>query len=115
MADSKEYMHSEGNLHISEDVIVSAVIGAAKEIEGVYAIAPAPAVSNYVKKGGTKAVKVTESDGALSVALSLTVNYGVSIPQLAEQVQQAVASSVEAMTGYRVSKVDILVSGIHLD
>lgn len=115
MAESKEYLHTEGNLHISEDVVISVVIGTAKEIEGVYAVAPATAVSNYMKKGGNRGVKVTFSDGELIVDMSMIVQYGVRIPELAEKVQQAVAASVEAMTGYRVAQVNIQVTGVHLN
>ena len=119
MADNKEYMHREGNLHISEDVVTAIVIGAAKEIEGVFAVTPLANVSSYMKKNGKAAnrgVKITaDEEGLLSIDLSLTVNYGGVIPELAEKVQQAVASSVEAMTGYRVAAVNVNVIGVHLD
>lgn len=119
MADSKEYMHGEGNLHIAEDVVVSIVIGAAKEIEGVFSVTPQANVSSYMKKGGKNAnrgVKITSLEsGELSVDLNLTVNYGVVIPEIAEKVQQAVASAVEAMTGYHVAAVNVSVIAVHLD
>lgn len=119
MAENKEYMHGEGNLHISEDVVTAIVIGAAKEIEGVYSVTPLANVSSYMKKGGKNAnrgVKITTGeDGILVIDLNLTVNYGTVIQELAEKVQQAVASSVEAMTGYRVTAVNVNVIGVHLD
>ena len=118
MAENKEYMHGEGNLHIAEDVVMSIVIGAAKEIEGVFSVTPQANVSSYMKKGGKNAnrgVKITAGeDGLLSIDLNLTVNYGTVIPELAEKVQQAVASSVEAMTGCAVSAVNIHVGGVTL-
>ena len=119
MAENKEYMHGEGNLHISEDVVTSIVIGAAKEIEGVFSVTPQANVSSYMKKGGKNAnrgVKITAGeDGLLSIDLNLTVNYGIVIPELAEKVQLAVASSVEAMTGSHVAAVNVNVIAVHLD
>ena len=119
MAENKEYMHGEGNLHISEDVVVSIVIGAAKEIEGVFSVTPQANVSSYMKKGGKNAnrgVKIAaQEDGTLAIDLNLTVNYSTVIPEIAEKVQQAVASSVEAMTGYHVAAVNVNVIAVHLD
>ena len=119
MAESREYMQREGSLHISEDVVTAIVIGAAKEIEGVFSVAAPGSVSSYMKKGtknAGRAVKISmDAENCLIIDLPLTVNYGAVIPELAEKVQQAVLSSVEAMTGYHVAAVNINVAGVHLD
>ena len=118
MAENKEYMNApdeSGNIHISEDVVASIAISAAKEVDGVHNIIPAGNVSDFMKKGGARGVRITMEDGALTIDLFVVVNYGVIIPEVAQKVQNSVASSVEAMTGYPVQAVNVHVTGVNLD
>ena len=121
MTDSKYMTLSEehGSIKISEEVISAIAVGAAREVEGV-----ADMVSNLTgsvsdlmnnKKGaqkGTKGVKIDMSGAALTLTLSLTITYGHAVREVAENVQKAVATAVEAMTGCPVEQVNVHVSGI---
>ncbi len=121
MTDSKYMTLAEefGSIKISEEVIAAIAVGAAREVEGV-----ADMVNNLTgsvsdlmtnKKGaqkGTKGVKIDMSGAAMTLTLSLAVRYGCVVRDVAESVQKAVASAVEAMTGCPVEQVNVHVSGI---
>jgi len=121
MTDSK-YMtlpEEHGNIKIAEEVIAAIAVGAAREVEGVADILNnfSGSVSDLVtnKKGaqkGTKGVKIDMTGAALSLTLFLAVKYGFAIQDVAGNVQKAVASAVEAMTGCPVETVNIHVGGI---
>jgi uncharacterized alkaline shock family protein YloU len=55
-------------------------------------------------------VEVGQEEAALD--LTLTAEYGKSIPQLAEAVRRNVANRVESLVGLRVTEVNITVSNI---
>ena len=64
---------------------------------------------------GLKGVRISVSEeNQLTLDLYLTVNYGVSIPETAENAQKAVATAVEDMTGCKVSAVNAHVGGVSI-
>lgn len=125
MADNKDYMtlaEENGNLHISEEVIASIAVGAVREVEGVSGMmtnlgGSVTDLLNNKKNAhkGVKNVKIEMAEGSLSLDLYLTVRYGFSIPEVAENAQKAVASAVEAMAGCTVSAVNVHVGAITFD
>ena len=112
MGDNKEYMtlpEENGSINISEEVIAAIAVGAAREVEGVSGMMTS--LGNSVtdlmtnKKNAqrvAKGVKIDMSEASLNMDLYLTVQYGNPIPEVAENVQKAVISAVEAMTGCTV-------------
>jgi len=58
------------------------------------------------------AVEVGERQAAVDI--NLVVEYGVSIPDLADAVRRNVVSAVERMTGLEVTEVNVTVDDIHL-
>ncbi len=118
MPENKDYLNvpdENGNVHISEEVLESIAIGAAREVDGVYNVAPANALPDFMKKVASRGVRITREEEKLVLDLCLVVNYGVVIPEMAAKVQCAVASSVEAMTGCSVQCVNVHVVGVHLN
>lgn len=122
MADNKDYMtlpEEDGTIHISEEVIAAIAVGAVREVEGISGMMTnlGGSVTDLVnnKKNaqkGTKAVKIDMTGEALVLDLYLTVAYGFAIPEVAENAQKAVKSSIEAMTGCTVESVNIHVGGV---
>lgn len=110
MADNKQYIsqpQENGNVLISEDVIATIVTHAVGEVEGVSGL------SNAVKKGWGRGLKVTISpEDALSIECNIIVFYGQSVFDVAKAVQAAISSAVLSMTGITVSAVNVNVSGI---
>ena len=125
MADNKDYMtlaEENGNLHISEEVIAAIAVGAVREVEGVSGMmtnlgGSVTDLLNNKKNAqkGVKNVKIDLTNDTLTMDLYLTVRYGFSIPEVAENSQKAVAAAVEAMAGCTVSAVNIHVGAITFD
>ncbi|WP_119728922.1 Asp23/Gls24 family envelope stress response protein [Thermomonospora amylolytica] len=103
--------------------VVSKVAGmAAREIGGVYAMGSGvgrtlgsvrerlPGMTRNVAQG--VAVEVGERQAAVDI--DLVVDYGVSIPDLANAVRENVIRSVEHMCGLEVVEVNVTVDDIHL-
>ena len=124
MGESREYMtlpEENGSINISEEVIASIAVGAVREVEGGSGMMTAMGNSvtdlmNNRKNAqkSAKGVKIDATGAALTLDLYLTVEYGHPIPEVAESAQKAVMSSVEAMTGCAVEKVNIHVGGVTL-
>jgi uncharacterized alkaline shock family protein YloU len=106
-----------GSTSIS-DSVVSKIAGiAAQEVEGIRMGSGATqAVGGFLGSitGGSQtqgvSVEVGQEEAALD--LTLTTEYGKSIPQLAEAVRQNVINRVESLVGLRVTEVNVTVSNV---
>jgi uncharacterized alkaline shock family protein YloU len=109
-----------GSTSIS-DSVVSKIAGiASQEVDGVrMGSGGSQAVSGILGSitGGssgsqTQGVSVEVGQEEAAIDLTLTAEYGKSIPQLAEAVRRNVANRVESLVGLRVNEVNITVSNI---
>jgi len=110
MGENREYItHNEelGCIHISEDVLAAVSAGAAAEVEGICGM-----MNVAAKKTAAKGVRVTVEEDSAVIDLYVMLRYGYAIPEVAEKIQNAVASAVEAMTGFAVKAVNVHVGGI---
>ena len=111
MNENKEYItHPEemGSVLIAEDVLCAIAASAAEEIDGVAGLMGA----GSGKKGAGRGVKITIGDDQAVVDVYVMVNYGQPIPAVAEKVQAAVASAMEAMAGFAAREVNVHVGGV---
>lgn len=60
----------------------------------------------------TKGVSVEVGEKEAAVDITLALDYGKQVPQVAEAVRKAVISHVEKFSGFRVKEVNITVSDI---
>ncbi|MDR1621068.1 MAG: Asp23/Gls24 family envelope stress response protein [Synergistaceae bacterium] len=108
----------EGNIHISEDVIVEL---AKKTILGIPNIQPANmgiASKFGIGRKAGDGIRVSVEEGkipAMTVDAYILVKYGQRIPDLAWDVQEKIKANLERYTGYTVSAVNINVQGIYLE
>ena len=109
-----------GSTSIS-DSVVSKIAGiASQEVDGIrMGSGGSQAVSGIlgsITGGGsssqTQGVSVEVGQEEAAIDLTLTAEYGKSIPQLAEAVRRNVANRVESLVGLRVNEVNITVSNI---
>ena len=109
-----------GNTSIA-DSVVSKIAGiAAQEVDGIrMGSGASQTASNLLGSitgsgGGSQtqgvSVEVGQEEAALD--LTLTAEYGKSIPQLAEAVRRNVSNRVESLVGLRVTEVNITVQNI---
>jgi uncharacterized alkaline shock family protein YloU len=118
MAELKEYVSQQeelGTIHISEEVIASIAAVAAAEVEGVSGIVGGRDLTDKLgnhKVSPGKGVRLTITDETVEAELSITVDSAAAVCKVAEQVQDAVISSVRDMTGLTVHRVNVNVTGI---
>lgn len=111
-----------GRTSIASDVVAKVAGMATREVRGVYemgggAARALGAVRDRMAGGTTAAsrgVEVEVGERQAAVDVQMTVEYGVSIPDLATAVRKNVITSVERMTGLQVTEVNISVDDIHL-
>ena len=104
MAENKDYMTKElenGTVNINEDVLLTISAAAVKDVEGVVSV-----------RNDRKNIHVELGEDTVSVDCGLVVIYGHSVVDIAKNVQNAVANAIESMTGLKVSRVDVNVTGI---
>lgn len=107
---------NHGKVNIADDVI--GVIGsiAAAEIEGVKSLSGTfseEIMSVMGKKSFNKGVRVEMENDVILIELSVIVDYGTKIHEIAKQVQENVKVAIESMTGFKVSAVNVFVEGIN--
>ncbi|HEX4255886.1 MAG TPA: Asp23/Gls24 family envelope stress response protein [Streptosporangiaceae bacterium] len=106
------------------DTVVAKVAGiATRELPGVYAMGAGMARAFGVVRdrlpGGTttsitQGVTVEVGERQAAIDLDLVVEYGISIPDLADGVRRNVINAVERMCGLEVTEVNITVGDVHL-
>ncbi len=93
----------KGKVSYNSGIVGGIINLAVSEIEGVELLPG--------KKRGLKLY--FEKDG-IYADISVKVDYGYNVPEVAFKIQQSVKHNVEAMTKYKVAKVDVYVVGVEL-
>ena len=119
MAEYKQYItqiQENGNVMISENVVATIVAHALSEVEGIGSLGVKPGVSVAdfaTKKNWGKGLKILiAEDNSLTIECGVMIYYGYSVVEVAKEVQSAVASSVENITGAKVNKVSVNICGV---
>ncbi len=106
-----------GEVKIADEVVAIFAGLAAMEVEGVSSMtgnATRELVSKFGMKSLSKGVKVDVLDGIVTVSLVLNLNYGYSIKDTTQRVQEKVKAAIENMTGLEVADVNIRVAGVDM-
>lgn len=110
-----------GKTIISDSVVAKIASIATREIEGVHSLA-AKGVSETLmglakKVAGTdtrgQGVSVEVGTKEAAVDINIVVNYGVSIPQIAEAVRENIIDTVKLMSGLIVKEVNIGITDLY--
>ncbi len=115
---TNEKTSAGGEIVISNDVIASIALNAAKDVEGVSAfVAKTPDLLSRLHKSesGAKAVRVFNLDGSIHIHIYLRVKDGANIQTVSSAVQRSVKNAVQSMTGKIVGEVNVSVQGIDFD
>lgn len=119
MADNKQYItrvQKDGAILISEDVIGTIVAHAITEVDGVVGLNNklTPEIADFIGAGNwAKGVRIKFDDNnEVSIDCNIIVSYGSCIVNVAKAAQEAIASSVEALSGVKTSAVNVNVCGV---
>lgn len=118
MADNKQYItqiQDNGSVMISEDVIVSIVAQAVKDVDALVSInsKPASELADMIGKNWGKGMRIViAEDNAITIDVDILIGYGQSVVTTANAVQTAVIGAVQSMTGVEAVTVNVNVCGI---
>lgn len=113
---------SQGATHIAETVVAKIAGVAARDVHGIHRLGGGagralgalreriPGASTNVSQG----VHVEVGEKQAAVDLSVVVEYGVAIADLAAAARRNVITALERMTGLEVVEVNISVTDVHL-
>ncbi len=108
-----------GELVISEDVLMSIAINAAKDVEGVSSLSTKPLdVVETIRKGSlklTSPVRIKDNISDIEVSIYVNMKPGYKIVSVAEEIQTSVKDAIVTMTGKAVSKVNVIIAGIDFE
>ncbi len=124
MANKKEHQlkpvdadNETGSAIIYANEVVATIAGiAAAEVEGISEMSNVPSGKIAGKnKNVTKGVKVEVGPEEVSCDLYVIIEYGRPIQKVAQEAQESVRRSLEAMTGLHVVRVDVHVTGVSFE
>ena len=104
-----------GTVKIADEVVAVIAGLAATEVKGVASIAGGITNDTVARKGIkalSKGVRVGVEDQLVTVDLTVSLEYGYSIPEVGTAVQEKVKSAIENMTGMKVTDVNVKVADI---
>lgn len=117
--------NGNGSVVFATDVIATIAGLAATEVEGVASMAGTASSSsladiftrkNQSSKALTKGVRVDlDENKAVTIHLTIIVDYGSPIPEVAGNIQENVKKAIETMSGLTVSSVDVHVQGVSFE
>ena len=122
MADSRKTYtidHKDiGNLVVTEEVLCSIAALAATEVKGVYGIEGTigSEISKYIGRNThAKGIKVEMGEDELTYEIPIKISYGYNILEVSSEIQEKVKTTVENMTGIKVSDVNVNIADVAME
>lgn len=121
MNENKEYVSQVvegGIINISEEVVATIAALAISEAEGVGGLSAnlgTDIAELLGKKNLSRGVKLNINEGVVTIDCFIQVKYGYAVPEVAKNVQEAVAGAVESMTGLTIEAVNVNIGGVTFD
>ena len=100
---------------VSEDVIEKVVSIAALEVPGVSAVPSNKDLKGIWANKSTKPVKAKIGDGVVEIDVNIKLKAGRKIDQVCEEIQNNIKVSVQNITNYALSKINIHVIDIDIE
>jgi uncharacterized alkaline shock family protein YloU len=103
-----------GVIRIAASGIISIVRQAACAVDGVTRITGSNLINNIAEFVGSRkvmdrAIQIEVKNSRVSVELSINVCYGVSLPEVAAEVQKNVTRQIEELTSLEVDQVNVII------
>lgn len=117
IAEAAEFERTEiGTIQIAPEVIAVIAGLATVEVSGVAGMSGgiAGGIAELLgRKNLAKGVKVEVGQKEAAVDVSIIVEYGYRIPEVASEIQRSVKRSIETMTGLSVVEVNVHIHDVH--
>ena len=119
-SDVKLDENPDGTVSFATDVVATIAGLAATEVEGVASMSsPSSALADMFSRKNTrnftKGVRIDLDGNCVTVDVTIVVEYGSPVPDVARSIQENVKKAIETMSGLTVHYVDVHVSGISFE
>lgn len=119
-SDVKLNDNPNGTVSFATEVVATIAGLAATEVDGVASmISPSAGIADMFSRKSnrnlTKGVRIDLDDNRVSVDITITVDYGSPVPDVARNIQENVKKAIETMSGLDVKNVDVHVTGISFE
>ena len=119
-SDVKLDENPDGTVSFATDVVATIAGLAATEVEGVSSMSSpssglADMFSRRSTRNFTKGVRVDLDGNMVTVDVTIVVEYGSPVPDVARSIQENVKKAIETMSGLTVHSVDVHVSGVSFE
>ena len=123
MSDVRLDATSNGTVYFVSDVLATIAGLAVTEVEGVANTVSGNGsfVDMFARKTQsnsknlTRGIKVDVVGNAVTVNVTIIVEYGSPVPEVASSIQENVKKAIETMTGMNVKSVDVHVQGVSFE
>ena len=105
---------TEAELDISQDVLFGIAQLALDGVDGIDPSTPAARMGEILSGRRAKGIRIERDGEAVRVSLTVRVDYGLRIPEVARRAQEAVREAIGSMTGLRVETVDVVVESVEI-
>ena len=110
----------EGTVSFATDVVATIAGLAANEVEGVAGMTGASSsladiLTRKNTRNYTRGVKVDIENNMVKVDVTIVVEYGSPVPDVAHNIQENVKKAIETMSGLDVHAVDVHVAGVSFE
>ena len=112
----------KGTVTFATDVVATIAGLAATEIEGVASMvgSSSSGLAEIFKRGQntrslTRGVRVELNDNTVAIHLTIVVDYGSPVPEVARSIQENVKKAIENMSGLEVTAVNVMVHGVSFE
>ena len=119
-SDVKLDENPDGTVSFATEVVATIAGLAATEVEGVASMsAPSSGLADMFSRKNTrnftKGVRIDLDGSSVSVHITIVVDYGSPVPEVARNIQENVKKAIETMSGLEVNNVDVHVAGISFE
>lgn len=111
---AKNLTESEGEVKYKDNVVLSIVTLATQEISGIAGISrnAVPVAKRLLNKNYHKGVITEFVDNTVYVDVFVKVKFGYSVRDVAYRVQENIKSSIESMTDFKATEVNVHCTGV---
>jgi len=118
--DVKLDENPDGTVSFATEVVATIAGLAATEVEGVASMSSqsnglADMFSRKNTRNFTKGVRIDLDGNKVTVDITIVVEYGSPVPDVARSIQENVKKAIETMSGLDVHAVDVHVSGVSFE
>jgi len=119
-SDVKLDENPDGSVSFATGVVETIAGLAAQEVEGVSSMASvstgfADMFSRKSSRNFTKGVRVDIDGNMVAVDVTIIVEYGSPVPDVARNIQENIKKAIETMSGLDVRNVDVHVQGVSFE